>query len=223
MLLFATSWLLRCECGPAFASSAYFLVAAGDQAHASLTSNWPASRQTSQAPCYPDTTFCSILLDPAFVLLFCHSPSPRLQLDDVKTLLQIEAPALLTALLQRQDDMADLDSSGWQTVTSSHRGAAAAAATKDALQHWARGDPVSDWHFKQQLLQAQQEAAMQEWMIEQGLVDENCNPWYGSGIAGSPFQAAGGFWQVFKWLFRDCCKPSTLNLACMVRMHCCKP
>lgn len=121
-------------------------------------------------------------------------PSSRLQLDDVKSLLQIEAPALLNALLQRQDDMRDLDSSGWQTVTSSQRGsAAAAAATKDALQHWARGDPVSDWHFQQQLLQAQQEAAMQEWMIEQGLVDENCNPWFGSGIAGAPFQAAGEF------------------------------
>lgn len=87
--------------------------------------------------------------------------------------MQIEAPALLVGLQQRADDIAALNScsSGWQTVTSNNRSGKAAAAG-GVLQHWLRGDPVSDWHFKQQLLQAQEEEAEKQRMQEEGLYED---------------------------------------------------
>jgi hypothetical protein len=113
------------------------------------------------------------LLDPAF----------SLQLEDVKALLQSEAPHMYNSLLQRKKDIAALGSSGWQAVTTSRR--PGGAAGNDALQHWVRGNPVSDWHFKQQLLQAQHEEAEKQRMQEEGLVDEQGKPWFASDFAWS--------------------------------------
>jgi hypothetical protein len=126
-----------------------------------------------------------------FLLLTCNRllpPACSLHLEDVMALLQIEAPALLNGLLQRQDDITALNSSGWQTVTSGRRPGAEA---RDALQHWVQGDPVSDWHFKQQLLHAQQQEAERQRMQEEGLLDEQGNPWFGSDFGFSTFQSAG--------------------------------
>lgn len=116
-------------------------------------------------------------------------------------LLQSEAPALLHGLLQHEDDIAALSSSGWQTVTSARRPGVDA---KDALQHWVRGDPVSDWHFKQQLLQAQQQEAERQRMQEEGLLDDNGNLWFGAEFTWGTFQIAGDY--------HKCCMPILLLL-----------
>jgi hypothetical protein len=119
-----------------------------------------------------------------------------LQLEDVSNVLQTDAPGLLASLLQRKDDLAVLSSSGWETAVggSQRHQLAAAAGSANVLQHWVQGDPESDWHFRQQVLQAQEEEALRQRMQEEGLVDEQGRPWFDFGQAGfwgGLHQAAG--------------------------------
>jgi hypothetical protein len=131
----------------------------------------------------------------------------RLRLDDVQSVLQADAPALQSSLTQRQTDLSTVNSSGWQTVPSGRGNrATAVAASGNVLQHWVAGDPVSDWHFRQQVLQLQQETALKQQMQEEGLIDENGRPWFEwpMGIMGAPLWAAGK-------LVRRLCQANTLR------------
>jgi hypothetical protein len=80
----------------------------------------------------------------------------------------------------RQTNLSTINNSGWQTVPSGRGNPAttAAAAAGDVLQHWVAGDPVCDWHFQQQVLQVEQEAALKQQMQEDGLIDEDGRPWF---------------------------------------------
>jgi hypothetical protein len=98
----------------------------------------------------------------------------RLCYEDVRSLLQLEAPQLLSSFDKRSSWLHTLNESGWQVAGSSKSRAHKAAAAGDVLAHWLASDPEKDWRLQREVAaaeEAQRLAEQQAEMVLEGWED----------------------------------------------------
>ncbi len=109
----------------------------------------------------------------AFQLLVRRVLSHSLIWSDVRDMVGLEAPQLLSSFQERSEWVAAAASSGWQLAGK--KGRARSEVPADLLQQWLESDPETDWQLKEahamaaQQLEAQRLAAeeAQQWQQEQ--------------------------------------------------------
>ncbi|KAF6248733.1 AAA domain-containing protein [Scenedesmus sp. NREL 46B-D3] len=100
-----------------------------------------------------------------------RAKADTLWLEDVRGLLQLDAPQLLSSLEARSDWLHTLNESGWQ-VAGGGRGrsnASKAAAAGDVLAHWLASDAEGDWRLQQEAAAAEEAQRLAEQQAELGL------------------------------------------------------
>jgi hypothetical protein len=147
-----------------------------------------------------DLPFCAKGCVPAMIggvatllmVLYSLQRVCRLLLSDVRALLLLDAPALLSSLESRKEWLQYIVDSGWTVAGKRGRTAAAAARAGDILTHWCEGDPISDWQQQREAEAAERVRQQEEEQAALGLEGFNMGLWWqGPGYNG--IQAAGAF------------------------------